>query len=65
MIDFLNQKMRRLTVWDVGLVKWAVFFFAIIMVKLAPVLLNISYPALIILVAVLSARPFYRFWIRK
>jgi len=54
-----------MTVWDIGLIKWSVFFFTIIVVKLFPQLLNISYPILIVLAIACSAKPLYKIWIKK
>ena len=65
MINMLNEKMKKMTVMDIGLVKLSVFFFAIIMVKLFPALLNLGYPVLIIIVLALGARPLYKFWFQK
>ena len=63
--DSMNEKIKKMTVWDIGLVKWSVFFFTIIVVKLFPQLLNISYPILIVLAIACSAKPLYKFWIKK
>ena len=38
-----NEKVKKLTVVDIGLTKWTVFFFAIILVKMFPILLAIRY----------------------
>ncbi len=65
MIKMLNEKMKKMTVVDISLVKLAAFFFAIIMAKFFPVLLNLSYPVLIILVLACGAKPFYKTWFQK
>jgi hypothetical protein len=54
-----------MTVVDISLVKLSAFCFAIIIVKLFPALLNISYPVLIVLVLALGARPLYKTWFEK
>ena len=61
----LSEKVKRLDVVDIGLVKLGVFFTTIIIVKLIPQLLNIGYLLLIVLVVVFSFRPFYKCWIKK
>ncbi|MCX5748887.1 MAG: hypothetical protein NTZ10_01390 [Candidatus Saganbacteria bacterium] len=61
MLNMLNERVKKLTVWDIGLTKIAIFFFTIIIVKLLPVLLQIRYSVLIILVVICGARPLYRF----
>lgn len=60
-----NDRVKKLTVMDIGLVKWAVLFATIIVVKLFPQLLKINYPILIVLMIVCSIKPFYSFWIKK
>ena len=46
MFDKLNDRVKGLTVVDIGLTKGAVFFATIIIVKLFPQLLGINYPLL-------------------
>ncbi len=61
----LNEKIKKLTVVDMSLVKFSAFFFGIFIVKLFPVLLNMSYLILIILIVACGAKPFYRVWFKK
>lgn len=61
----LNERVKKLDVVDIGLTKFSVFFFTIIIVKLFPQLLNLSYPLLIILVLILGAKPLYTVWMKK
>ena len=65
MFEKLNERVKKLTVMDIGLIKWAVLFGTIIIVKLFPQILEIDYLVLIIIVLACSAKPFYRFWIKK
>lgn len=65
MIEEMNKRIRNFSVWDIGLTKLAVFFFAIAIVKLFPVLLQIRYRGLIILVVLLGIKPLYRFLANK
>ena len=62
MFKALNERMNKMTVVDIGLVKLSVFFFAIIIVKIFPAILSLNYPLLIILVLVLGAKPLYKTW---
>jgi len=64
MFEKLNERVKRLTAVDIGLVKWSVVFATIIIVKLFPQLLGIKYWMLIILMIACSAKPFYKFWIK-
>jgi hypothetical protein len=65
MFEHWNDKIKKMTVIDIGLVKWTAFFFAIIIVKIFPQLLRVPYPILVILVLACGARPLYKFWIQK
>ena len=65
MFEKLNERIKKLTVVDIGLIKWSVFFSAIIIVKLFPQLLRINYAVLVLLVIVLAAKPVYTFWIKR
>ena len=61
----MDEKIRKMTVMDIGLVKMSVFFSTIIIVKLFPQLLRINYAVLIVLMLACGARPLYKFWIKK
>ena len=61
----MDEKVKKMTVMDIGLVKWSVFFFTIIIVKLFPQLLKINYAVLAVLMLACGARPLYKFWIKK
>jgi hypothetical protein len=63
--DNMNGRIKKMTVTDIGLVKWSVFFATIIIVKLFPQLLKISYAALFMLMIACSIKPLYRFWIKS
>jgi len=63
--DNINVRIKKMTVMDIGLVKWSAFFFAIIIAKLFPQLLKINYVVLIMLTIACGAKPLYKFWIKK
>ena len=65
MFEKMNERLRKLTVVDIGLVKWSAFFSTLIIVKLFPQLLKINYGILILLTITCGARPTYKFWIKK
>ena len=65
MFEFINERIKTMTVMDIGLVKLSVFFGTIIIVKLIPSLLSINYIVLIILVLAAAVRPVYKVWIKK
>ena len=61
----MNEKVKKLTVLDIGLTKWTVLFFTIILVKFFPILLAIRYRDLIILTVACAERPVYQFFFKK
>ncbi len=65
MFEKWNERVKKLTCVDIKLVKWATFFATIIIVKFFPQLLKIDYWVLIVLMVACSAKPFYKFWIKK
>jgi len=65
MFEKMNERVKRLTMVDIALVKWSVLFAAIIIVKLFPQLLQINYAALALLALACAIKPLYKFWIKK
>jgi hypothetical protein len=62
MFEELDKRVKKLDALDMALVKWAAFVAAVIIIKLIPQLLNISYLLLLIILIALAARPAYKFW---
>jgi hypothetical protein len=65
MFEKLNERLRKLTVTDISLIKWSSFFGTLIVAKLFPQLLQINYPVLIVLMILCAIRPMYRMWFKK
>jgi len=65
MFEKLNERAKRLTVWDIGFIKWSILFATIIIVKLFPQILKIDFWILIVLMVVCMAKPLYVFWVGK
>ena len=65
MFESWNERIKKMTVIDIGLVKLSVFFATIVIVKIFPELLNNSYPILIMFMIAFGAKPLYKFWIKK
>lgn len=63
--DDMNARIKKMTVLDIGLVKWTVFFFTIIIVKFFPQLLKINYTVLFVLMVACGVKPLYKFWIKS
>ena len=62
MLEELNERTRRLSAIDLGLVKWCMVVVGILIAKFFPELLQVSYLKLIIIAAVLAIKPLYVFW---
>lgn len=61
----MDEKIKKMTVVDIGLVKGSVFFATIIIVKFFPQLSKMNYAVLAILMIACAAKPIYKFWINK
>jgi hypothetical protein len=53
----MNQKVKKLSLFDLKLIKWSTFFFAPIILKLFPRILNIRFPAMLYLLTKQPIRP--------
>lgn len=62
LINTLNKRVKDLDVFDIGLTKWAALTFGILLVKLFPQLLGLSYLSLVVAILVFSIRPLIRFF---
>lgn len=65
MFEKMTERLKKMTIMDIGLVKGSVFFATIIIVKLFPELLKNGYPVLIVFMIACAAKPLYKFWIKK
>ena len=65
MFEKMNQRIKNLTVVDIGLVKWSVLLATIIIVKIFPQLLNIDYWVLAVLLVACAIKPVYKCWFKK
>ena len=61
----MNERIKNMTVMDIGLTKFAALFAGIIIAKLFPQLLKINYVVLIALMLAFGAKPLFKFWMKK
>ncbi len=61
-IDKLNKMQKNFDIWDMGLTKWTVFFFTLMLVKFWPVLLSLDWYWYLGVAIVLMIRPLYHFF---
>ncbi|NQT33318.1 MAG: hypothetical protein HQ594_06590 [Candidatus Omnitrophica bacterium] len=65
MLEDLNKRTQRLSVVDIGLLKWCMIVIGLIVAKFFPELLQVSYIKLIAIAVILGMKPLYVFWIKK
>ena len=65
MFEKMNKRVEKLTIVDIKLIKGAVFFSTIMVVKFFPQLLKIDYWILAVLLIACMVRPCYKVWIAK
>ncbi|MDP8298547.1 MAG: hypothetical protein P9L88_01385 [Candidatus Tantalella remota] len=61
----LDGRAHRLSAMDIGLIKWCMLICGLIIAKVFPQLLDVSYLKLIIIAVLLGIKPVYVFWIKK
>jgi len=64
-IETMNQRVKKLSFFDVKLVKWAAIFFTLIIVKLIPEIMNVNIWWFVGLCILCTIKPFYVYWIKK
>ena len=65
MFEDLNERAHRLSAIDIGLIKWCMLVLGIIIAKIFPELLQVSYIKLIAIAVILAIKPVYVFWLKK
>ena len=65
MFEDFTERTKRLSIVDIGLIKWCMIFMGIIIAKVFPQLLEVSYLKLIVIAVILGIKPVYVFWIKK
>ena len=65
MFGKLNDRIKKLDIIDLSLIKLSVFFATLIIVEFFPALLGIRIRYAILLTIIAAARPVYKFWIKK
>ncbi len=65
LIRFFNERVRRLTIWDIKLAQGCAMLLAIIIIKLIPDILRIDLTWFIVLTIILAIRPVYAFFLKR
>jgi len=64
-IRYFNDRVKRLTIFDVKLVQGCAIFVALIMVKLIPEIMDIDIRWFVVLLVLSAIRPIYVFFLKK
>ena len=64
-METMNQRMKKLSIFDMQLFKWAAIFFALIIAKLIPEIMNVNIWWFVGLWILFLIKPFYVFWIKN
>ncbi len=64
-IEAMNQRVKKLSFFDLQLVKWGTLFFTLIIVKLIPEIMNVNTGWFVVLFILCAIKPFYVSWIKK
>ena len=64
-IRFFNDRVKRLTIFDIKLVQGCAMFVALIIVKFIPDIMRVDLAWFVILLVVCAVRPLYVFFIKR
>ncbi len=65
LIRFFNERVRRLTIWDIKLAQGCAMLLAVIIIKLIPDILRIDLAWFVIVIIILAIRPMYAFFFKR
>ena len=65
LMNWLNQRVRKLSVFDVKLAQGVAMFLALIIAKLIPDIMDINIWWFVVLLILCVIKPFYVFWIKE
>jgi hypothetical protein len=63
--DWLNQRVRKMSILDVKLAQGVAMFLALIIAKLIPDIMDINVWWFVVLLILCVMKPFYVFWIKE
>jgi len=65
LLEDMNQRAKKLGIIDLKLAQGAAMFFALVIAKLIPGIMDLSVWWFAVLLVICAIRPFYVFWIVK
>ena len=68
MIDWLNKKLKKTDIWDIGLIKWSSIAFVLFVITIWPAAMTWVHSVnpwyFFVVFVILAARPFYRLYLK-
>jgi hypothetical protein len=64
-LEYLNQRIKKFSIFDEKLAQAAAIFFALIIVKLYPPIMEINIWWFVVLLIICAIKPLYVFYIKK
>jgi len=65
LLEDMNQRVKKCGIIDLKLAQGAAMFFALVIAKLIPEIMNITIWWFVALLVLFAIRPFYVFWIKE
>jgi len=65
LLEDMNQRVKKLGIIDLKLAQGAAMFFALVIAKLIPGVMDLSIWWFVVMLVVCAIKPFYVFWIKK
>jgi hypothetical protein len=65
LLDDMNRRVRRFDIIDIKLAQSCAFFFALVIAKLIPGIMNLSIWWFVVLLALCAIKPVYVFWFKE
>jgi len=68
MMAWLNKKLKKTDIWDVGLIKWSTAAFVLFVITIWPAAMtwvhSVNTWYFFVVFVIFAARPFYRFYLK-
>ena len=65
LLEDMNQRVKKLGIIDLKLAQGAAMFFALVIAKLIPDVMDLSIWWFVAMLVICAIRPFYAFWLMK
>lgn len=65
LIELMNERNKMMDIWDIALIKWCVFCFALAIAKVWEPVLSMNISFYLVLGLIFVIRPMYHFYFKK